>query len=84
MTIPQTLPELSKKLDSFKSFLESRDFDILPPTNEWEVLRYLHPPEGITKTSVIYKNKKGILSYSNMSKFHFEEFLDAEEDEEKQ
>lgn len=50
-------------VEKFKSWLEKRGAIVVPPTNEWEVVRF----KTINGTSVVYTNKHGDLTFTGES-----------------
>lgn len=78
--IDQVPLERKEEFDSFSKWLIESDCEILPPTNEWEILRYRHPvpyENGvvITQTAIIYKNKRNTLTFTGWSEKHYRDFL---------
>lgn len=57
---------LNFNLDHLHAYIEREGGLILPPTNEWEVTRYRL--SGVIH--IIYKNKKGQLTFTGRSKVH--------------
>ena len=51
------------RVEKFKSWLEKRGAIVVPPTNEWEVVRF----KTINGTSVVYTNKHGDLTFTGES-----------------
>lgn len=56
---PVIVGDIFPKLEKFKDFLNQRGAEILEPTNELELLRFRTPQA----TSVVYKDKKGRISF---------------------
>lgn len=54
-----SLKSLTEHKDRFVEFLKARGAQVLEPTNEWEVLRFLAGDQ----TCVIYKNKRNGLTF---------------------
>lgn len=78
--IDQVPLERKEEFDSFSKWLIESDCEILPPMNEWEILRYRHPVPYenetiITRTAIIYKNKKNALTFTGWSSKHYRDFL---------
>ena len=56
----------------FKSFLQDEGMILLPPTNEWEIVRYKIPLVG--PVFIVYQNKKGRQSWMNGSLQHYRKY----------
>jgi len=64
---------LEKKLDKFTGWLNARGAQVLAPTNEWEMIRFV-TPSGV---SVIYTNKRGEITATGQAKEALDYFLSA-------
>jgi hypothetical protein len=62
--------ELKPKLEKFSAWLDANGAEVLQPTSEWEVLRFL-TNKG---TSIIYVNKRGKLTLKGESYTAWESF----------
>lgn len=49
--------------EKFKTWLEKRGAVVVPPTNEWEVVRF----KTVNGVSVVYTNKRGYLTFTGES-----------------
>lgn len=49
--------------EKFKTWLEKRGAIVIPPTNEWEVVRF----KTVNGVSVVYTNKRGYLTFTGES-----------------
>lgn len=59
------------RVEKFKTWLEKRGAIVVPPTNEWEVVRF----KTINGTSVVYTNKHGDLTFTGESAAAHKAFL---------
>lgn len=55
MTDYPTAAAVAEKLPTFKAFIVQRGAELLPPTNEWELLRFAAGPV----VSIVYRTKRG-------------------------
>ncbi|RIY00189.1 HNH endonuclease [Aureimonas flava] len=58
--------------DTFAEWIVAQGGTVQPGTNEWEVLRYR---TSSNETGVVYRNKKGELSYTERSRADLAKFL---------
>lgn len=68
-----SLKSLTVKKEKFLAFLTANGAELLTPTNEWEVVRFI--AGGVT--SVIYKTKTGQLTFTGESLVAFNAFKSA-------
>lgn len=67
----QHFKSIEKRLPALREWLEARGAQILTPTNEWEVLRFI-TNKG---TSIIYKKKDGRLTFTAEAEVVLHAFL---------
>lgn len=58
------------KFEKFKNWLENKGAIVLPPTNQWEVVRF----KTINGVSVVYTNKHGRLTFTGESDKAYEAY----------
>ena len=58
------------KFEKFKNWLEKKGAIVLPPTNQWEVVRF----KTINGVSVVYTNKHGHLTFTGESDKAYEAY----------